>query len=126
MGIAAVRPDRGIGKGRNHGAILRSLRLGGVRNLQTDGPIFVQFVSPILRSEFLRGISESGLNGKVWHPDVINELPKLKASKMGGKSVLNEVTRKQRDSFASLGVDVPTAESGRSLVTESWANYGYD
>jgi len=33
--------------------------------------------------------------------------------------VLNEVTKKQRDLFVSLKVDVPTTESVRSLVTKS-------
>ena len=96
---------------------------GGVRYLQTDGTadglIFVQFVSLILRSELLRRISKSELKGKVWYPDVINELSKLKVSRMGSKLVLNEVTKKQRDLFVSLKVDVPTTESVRSLVTKS-------
>jgi len=102
---------------------LKSDLEGGVKCLQTDGSadglIFVQFVSLILRSELLRRVSQSGLKGKVWYPDVINELSKLKVSRMGSKLVLNEVTRKQRDLFASLKVDVPTTESVRSLVTKS-------
>jgi transposase len=102
---------------------LKSDLEGGVRYLQTDGTadglIFVQFVSLILRSELLRRISKSELKGKVWYPDVINELSKLKVSRMGSKLVLNEVTKKQRDLFVSLKVDVPTTESVRSLVTKS-------
>ena len=102
---------------------LKSDLEGGVKYLQTDGAadglIFVQFVSLILRSEILRRISESDLKGRIWYPDVINELSKLKVSEMGGKLILNEVTKKQRDLYTSLKVDVPTTESVRSLVTKS-------
>jgi len=97
---------------------------GGVKYLRTDnaadGLIFVQFVSLILRCELMNRIkSSSDLNRKVWYPDVMNELSKLKASKMGNRWILNEVSKKQRLLFEALGVDVPTTADLKSLVTKS-------
>lgn len=75
--------------------------------LQTDGAadglIFIQFVSLMLRCELMNRIKENrDTNGKLWYPDMMNELSKLKASKMGDKWMLNEVSRKQRLLFENL------------------------
>lgn len=104
--------------------MLKSDLDGGVKYLQTDGTadglIFVQFVSLILRTELVNRIKDNNkLNRKIWYPDVINELSKLKASKMGNKWVLNEVSKKQRELLQRLGVEVPTTESLQNLVTKS-------
>jgi len=96
---------------------------GGVRCLQTDlsadGMIFIQFVSLILRCELFRLLRNSRLYGKYWLPDVFNELNKLKATKIGDKWVLNEVSKKQRTMYEALGLKVPTTDSLQSLVTNS-------
>jgi len=70
--------------------MLKSDLAGGVRYLQTDkatdGLVFVQFVSLILRCEPMNRIRMStDLNRKAWYTDVMNELSKLKASKIGDK-----------------------------------------
>lgn len=103
---------------------LKSDLSGGVKYLQTDktadGMVFVQFVSLILRTEITTRIKNSErLNRRVWYPDVINILSKLKASKMGGKWILNEVSKKQRELFESLGIEVPTTSGLQALVTKS-------
>jgi len=104
--------------------MLKSDLDGGVRYLQTDGAadglIFVQFVSLMLRCELVNRIrSNRNLSKRVWYPDVMNELSKLKASRMGDRWILNEVSRKQRLLFQDLGVDVPTTADLGSLVTKS-------
>ena len=103
--------------------MLKSDLDGGVKYLQTDGAadglIFVQFVSLMLRCELMNRIrSNKDLNRKVWYPDVMNELSKLKASKMGDRWILNEVSKKQRLLLRDLGVDVPTTEDLKTLVTK--------
>lgn len=103
---------------------LKSNLDGGVRYLQTDGAadglVFVQFVSLMLRCELMNRIkSGKDTKGKLWYPDVMNELSKLKASKMGDKWILNEVSRKQRTLLENLGVDVPTTADLKILVTKS-------
>lgn len=70
--------------------ILRSDFDGGVKYLQTDGAadglVFVQFVSLMLRCELMNRIESSkDTKGKLWYPDVMNKLSKLKASKMGDR-----------------------------------------
>ena len=104
--------------------MLKSDLDGGVKYLQTDGAadglIFVQFVSLMLRCELMNRIRKNKYtNGKIWYPDVMNELSKLKASKMGDRWILNEVSKKQRLLFEGLGVDVPTTADLEALVTKS-------
>ena len=96
---------------------------GGVKCLQTDlsadGMIFIQFISLILRCELFRTLKKSRLYGKYWLPDILNELGKLKATKIGNRWILNEVSKRQRTIYEALGIDVPTTDSLQSLVTNS-------
>jgi transposase len=97
---------------------------GGVKHMRTDasadGMIFVQFVSLILRSALMGRIRRSDkLYRKIWLPDVINELSKLKVSMMGDRWVLNEVTKKQRELFTELDIPVPDTAAVRRLVTRN-------
>jgi transposase len=97
---------------------------GGVKNMRSDasadGMIFVQFVSLILRSVLAKKIrSSEKLYTKVWLPDVIGELLKLKVSKIGGHWVLNEVTKKQRELYEALNIPVPDTAAVRRLVTRN-------
>lgn len=96
---------------------------GGVKCLQTDlsadGMIFIQFISLILRCELVRALKESKLYKKYWLPDIFNELGKLKATKLGNKWLLNEVSKKQRTIYESLAIMVPTTDSLQPLVTNS-------
>jgi len=93
---------------------------GGVKGLQTDvsadGMIFVEFISTILLFELFRRIRSSTLYRKVWMPDVNNELRKLKVSMVGGHWILNEVTKKQRETIEALGFEEPTTADVRRLV----------
>ncbi|MDR2845839.1 MAG: transposase [Candidatus Methanoplasma sp.] len=95
---------------------------GGAKGLRTDmssdGMIFIQFVSLILRSSLLRRLKPSDMYGKVWITDIMGEMNKLKTSRIGGQWVLNEVTEKQRAIFKALDFKEPDTATVRCLVTK--------
>jgi transposase len=71
------------------------------------GLMFVAFVSLVLRTFMLRRAVEAKLLDKRWIDDMLLELAKLKVTKIGEEWRLNEVTKKQRELIAALGVTPP-------------------
>ena len=71
------------------------------------GLLFVLFVSLILRSLLLRRCRESGLLEKRSIDDILLEMRKLRAVYIGEEWHLTEVTKKQREIFKKLGLNVP-------------------
>lgn len=77
-----------------------------------DGGLIVSFLSVRLRGELMKRLKNSGLSQKMWVPDVMNVLKKLKISKVGRVWRLNEVTKEQRELLKSLEIPVPTTGQG--------------
>ena len=71
------------------------------------GHLFVLFVSLVLRSLLLERASGAKLLGKYWIDDMLLELAKLKATRIGEDWRLSEMTRKQRELLLKLGVPLP-------------------
>lgn len=72
-----------------------------------EGGLLVNFLSLRLRITLIRRLKDSPLSGKMWVPDVINLLKKLKMSCVGGNWRLNEVTKAQKELFKTLKIDFP-------------------
>jgi len=71
------------------------------------GLMFVAFVSLVLRTFMMRRAAEAKLLDKNWIDDMLLELAKLKVTKIGETWRLSEVTKKQRELIAALGVTPP-------------------
>ena len=84
---------------------------GGVNYLSShdsvSGMIFAEFVSVSLRYVLAERLRGAELPGKVWIPDVLGLMNKLKITYMNGKWRLNEVSKKQREMYSALGVPIP-------------------
>ena len=52
-------------------------------------------------------LRKAELPGKVWIPDVLCLMNKLKITYLNGKWRLNEVSKKQREMYSALGVPIP-------------------
>ncbi|WP_400204491.1 IS1634 family transposase [Methanomethylophilus alvi] len=72
-----------------------------------EGGLLVNFLSLRLRITLIERMKKSPLAGKMWVPDVISLLKKLKMSCVGGNWRLNEVTKSQRELFKQLGIRLP-------------------
>lgn len=72
-----------------------------------EGGLLVNFLSLRLRITLIERLKETSLADKMWVPDVINLLKKLKMSCIGGNWRLNEVTKAQRELFKQLGIELP-------------------
>ena len=72
-----------------------------------EGGLLVNFLSLRLRITLIERMKKSPLAGKMWVPDVINLLKKLKMSCVGGNWRLNEVTKSQKELFKQLGIKLP-------------------
>ncbi len=72
-----------------------------------EGGLLVNFLSLRLRIALINRIKVTSLSGKMWVPDVINLLKKLKMSCVGGKWRLNEITKAQKDLFNALRIKLP-------------------
>jgi len=71
------------------------------------GLLFVLFVSLILRFLLLQRCRENGLLEKRSIDDILLEMRKLRAVYIGEEWHLTEVTKKQREIFKKLGLNVP-------------------
>ncbi|MPM16849.1 hypothetical protein SDC9_63231 [bioreactor metagenome] len=84
---------------------------GGVNYLSShnsvSGMIFAEFVLVSLRYVLAERLREAELPGKVWIPDVLGLMNKLKITYLNGKWRLNEVSKKQREMYSALGVPIP-------------------
>ena len=68
-----------------------------VQNVETlHGLLFIFFISLILRAILLLWVREAKLLDKISIEEILMELSKLRAVKVGGKWMLTEVSKKQR------------------------------
>jgi len=81
------------------------LRVQKVETLQ--GLLFIFFISLILRALLLRRARDAELLDKKSIEEIIMELAKLRAVKVGGKWRLTEISKKQRTIFEKLEIGVP-------------------
>jgi transposase len=81
------------------------LRVQKVETLQ--GLLFIFFISLILRAILLRRAKEAKLLDKSSIEEVLMELSKLRAVKVGGKWRLTEVSKKQRMILEKMEISVP-------------------
>ena len=81
------------------------LRVHKVETLQ--GLLFVFFISLILRAILLRRAREAKLLDKKSIEEILMELAKLRAVKVGGKWRLTEISKKQRTILEKMGIGIP-------------------
>ena len=81
------------------------LRVQKVETLQ--GLLFIFFISLILRAILLRRAREAKLLDKSSIEEILMELSKLRAVKVGGKWRLTEVSKKQRMILEKMEIRVP-------------------
>lgn len=81
------------------------LRIQKVETLK--GLLFIFFVSLVLRAILLRRARNAGLLDKSSIEEIIMELSKIRAVKVGGKWRLTEVSKKQRTIFEKMEVGIP-------------------
>jgi len=81
------------------------LRVQKIETLQ--GLLFIFFVSLMLRALLLRRARDAELLDKNSIDDILMELAKLRAVKVGGKWKLTEVSKKQRTIFEKLKIAIP-------------------
>jgi transposase len=90
---------------------LKAALEGGVRYLSSaesvKGMLCVEFIALVLRTSLLNRARDAGLLTRMWVTDMINELAKLKITRIGETWRLNEVSKKQRELLQALGVDHP-------------------
>lgn len=84
------------------------LRVHKIETLQ--GLLFIFFISLILRAILLRRARDAELLDKNSIEDILMELAKLRAVKVGGKWRLTEISRIQRTTFEKFKIGIP-AES---------------
>jgi len=82
-----------------------TLRVQKVETLQ--GLLFIFFISLILRAILLRRAREAKLLDKSSIEEILMELSKLRAVKVGGKWRLTEVSKKQRMILEKMEISVP-------------------
>jgi transposase len=81
------------------------LRVHKIETLQ--GLLFIFFISLVLRAMLLQRAREAELLDKKSIEDILLELSKLRAAKVGGKWRLTEISKKQRTIFEKMGIGVP-------------------
>ncbi len=81
------------------------LRVQKVETLQ--GLLFIFFISLILRAILLRRAREAKLLDKSSIEEILMDLSKLRAVKVGGKWRLTEVSKKQRRVLEKMEISVP-------------------
>lgn len=75
-----------------------------------DGRLFIHMLGLIIQGVLRNSLAHSKLSGKISYPEMIQELNKLKVTHcLDGKAVLGEVSRKQKDIFKALEMEVPAS-----------------
>jgi transposase len=83
-----------------------------VHKIETlHGLLFIFFVSLILRSMLLRIARETELLDKKSIEEILMELAKLRAVKVGGKWRLTEISKKQRTILEKMKIAIPVEPS---------------
>ena len=85
------------------------LRVQKIETLQ--GLLFIFFISLILRAVLLRKARDAKLLDKSSIEEILMELAKLRAVKVGGKWRLTEITKKQRTIFEKMEISIPVEAS---------------
>ena len=73
--------------------------------------MFIFFISLVLRAIFLRKARDAKLLDKSSIEEILMELAKLRAVKVGGKWRLTEITKKQRTIFEKMEISIPVKAS---------------
>ena len=81
------------------------LRIRKVATLQ--GLLFIFFLSLVLRAMLLRRARTANLLEKTSIEEILMELAKVRAVKVGGKWRLTEISKKQRTIFEKMEIGVP-------------------
>ena len=81
------------------------LRVHKIETLQ--GLLFIFFVSLIMRAILLRKAREAELLDKKSIEEILLELGKLRAVKVGGKWRLTEISKKQRTILEKMKIGIP-------------------
>lgn len=84
------------------------LRVSSPQSLR--GLLFIMFVSLVLRSMLLERARQAKLLGKRWVDDMMLEMRKLKATRIGSVWRLSEVTKSMRDLLKALKIALPDNE----------------
>ena len=71
------------------------------------GLLFIFFISLVIRSLLLQKARKAGLLGKNSIDDILLDLAKLRAVKIGSVWKLTEITKKQRIVLEKMGVSIP-------------------
>ncbi len=85
------------------------LRVQKIETLQ--GLLFIFFISLILRAILLRRAREAELLDKKSIEEILMELAKLRAAKVGGKWKLTEISKKQRTIMEKMNIEIPVDAS---------------
>jgi len=72
-----------------------------------EGPLFIFFVSMIVRSLLLRRAREAGLLEKRSVEDILLELRKLRIVRIGAEWNLSEITKNQREILEAMRIPMP-------------------
>jgi len=81
------------------------LRVHKIETLQ--GLLFVFFVSLVIRAILLQKAREAKLLDKKSVEEIMMELAKIRAVKIGGKWRLTEITKKQRTILEKMKIPIP-------------------
>ena len=81
------------------------LRVHKIETLQ--GLLFIFFISLILRAILLRRAKAAELLDKKSIEEILMELAKLRAVKVGGKWKLTEISKKQRTILEKMKIGIP-------------------
>jgi len=76
-----------------------------------QGLLFVFFISLILRAILLRRAREAGLLDKKSIEEILMELAKLRAVKIGGKWRLTEISKKQRTILEKMELEFQSMQT---------------
>ena len=86
---------------------MRRTSVSSAENL--EGKLFVQFVALIYMSYIKKEMSDHSLFGKYTMQELLDELDIIERyEKPGQKGYLGEITKKQQELFAFMGVEVPS------------------
>jgi transposase len=83
-----------------------------VQKVETlKGLLFIFFISLVLRAVLLRWARDAKLLDKSSIEEILMELAKLRAVKVGGKWRLTEITKKQRSIFEKMEISITVEAS---------------
>ena len=85
------------------------LRVQKVETLK--GLLFIFFISQVLRAALLRRARDAKLLEMSSLEEILMELAKLRAVKVGGKWRLTEISKKERTIFEKMEISIPVVAS---------------